>query len=97
MKNLKIINVVNNGRSVANQHIVRYTDNGKLIKIFQSYNSMIIKWINGEIMEVGGDWNYSKTTGKYRNILSGMDKKAFEKMLKDNFKWNEYTQSYIRK
>ena len=41
--------------------------------------------------------DYSNTTGRYRNLLTGMDKKEFEKMLKDNFKWDNNSQSYVRK
>ena len=97
MENLKIKNVNNKGREVPNQFEIFYRESNKHYKIFQSYGSMIIKWENGIIIEVGKDWDYSRTTGKYRNILTKTTKKEFEKMLKDNFKWNEYTQSYIRK
>ena len=96
MKDLKVQNVYNNGKEVPNQFEIFYEENNKYYKIFQSYSSMIIKWENKKIIEVGGDWEYSKTTGKYRNILTGMDKKAFEKMLKNEFTFNEETQTYIR-
>ena len=97
MKDLRVQNVNNNGREVPNQFEIFYEENNKHYKIYQSYSSMIVKWENGEIIEVGKDWDYSRTTGKYRNILTKTTKKEFEKMLKDNFEWNEYTQSYIRK
>ena len=97
MKNLKVQNVYNNGREVTNQFEIYYSEDNKYYKIFQSYSNMIIKWENGRIIEVGSNWDYSKTTGKYRNLLTGMDKKAFEKMLKEEFEWNEVTQSYLRK
>ena len=97
MKDLKVQNVYNNGREVPNQIEIFYRENNKHYKIFQSYNSMIIKWENGRIVEVGKDWDYSKTTSKYRNLLTGTDKKAFEKMLKEEFEWDEGTQSYYRK
>lgn len=97
MKNLKVQNVYNNGREVPNQFELFYEENNKYYKIFQSYSSMIIKWENGLIIEVGSDWDYSRTTGKYRNLLTGMNKKEFEKMLKEEFEYNENTQTYIRK
>ena len=65
--------------------------------ILQSYDSMIVKMKEWKVVEVGKDWDYSRTTGKYRNIATGMDKKEFEKMLKEEFEWNENTQSYLRK
>lgn len=96
MKNLKVQNVYNNGREVPNQFELFYEENNKYYKIFQSYSSMIIKWENGIIIEVGSDWDYSRTSGKYRNLLTGMNKKEFEKMLKKEFEYNENTQTYIR-
>lgn len=97
MKNLKVQNVINNCREVPNQFEIFYENNNKYYKIFQSYQSMIIKWGNGLIIEIGSNWNYSRTTGKYRNLLTGMDKKQFEKMLNEEFEYNENTQTYIRK
>ena len=97
MKNLKVTNLMKNDKSIANQFMLYYVENGKKYKIFQSYDSMIIKWENGIIIEVGADWEYSRTTGKYRNLLTYTNKKEFEKMLKNDFEWNADTQSYIRK
>lgn len=97
MKNLYVINLQKDGRSIANQFLIYYVENDKQYKIFQSYQSMILKYENHTLVEVGADWNYSKTTGKYRNIITYMDKKAFEKMLEKEFEWNNETQTYIRK
>lgn len=96
MKNLKVKNIENNGRNVPNQFLISYEENGKNYEVFQSYSSMILKWENGLIIEVGSDWDYSRTSGKYRNLLTGMNKKEFEKMLKEEFEYNENTQIYIR-
>ena len=54
------------GREVANQFIIE--GDGKTI--FQSYNSTIavIDW-NEKTVKIGDDWNYSTTTGKYRNAF----------------------------
>lgn len=96
MKNLKVKNIENNGRNMPNQFLISYEENGKNYEVFQSYSSMILKWENGLIIEVGSDWDYSRTSGKYRNLLTGMNKKEFEKMLKEEFEYNENTQTYIR-
>ena len=52
------------GNPVANQFVI--TGDGKTI--FQSYSSTIavIDW-NEHTVKIGEDWNYSTTTGKYRN------------------------------
>ena len=54
------------GRPVANQFIIE--GDGKTI--FQSYDSTIavIDW-NEKTVKIGNDWNYSTTTGKYRNMF----------------------------
>ena len=97
MKNLRVTNLMKNDRSIANQFLIYYTENNKKYKIFQLYSSMILKWENGILVEVGADWEYSRTTGKYRNLLTYTNKKQFEKMLKNEFEWSTDTQSYIRK
>jgi len=75
---MKVENITsNNGNKIANQFVI--TDNHKMgnkIEYFQSYNSMIAKKIYDNIgayvVETYLDqkyWNYSNTTGKYRNIF----------------------------
>ena len=52
------------GREVANQFII---ENGN-ITLFQSYTSPIIEIDRDNLtITVYSDWNYSRTTGKYRN------------------------------
>ena len=93
-KNLNVYNL----EDKPNQFIINFSDfDNNVYKIFQSYDSMIIMWKNHEIIKVGKDWNYSRTTGKYRNIVTGMNKKDFEKMLKNNFIYNESEEYYERK
>lgn len=96
MENVRVQNVMNNGKKIANQFEIFYKEGNKQYKLFQSYSSMIVKWENDIIVEVGNSWDYSNTTGKYRNLLTGMNKKEFEKMLKNEFEWNEKTQTYKR-
>lgn len=68
---MKVQNITsNNGNKIANQFIV--TDDHKNI-YFQSYNSMIVKKdYESDQVKIYLDqkyWNYSNTTGKYRNIF----------------------------
>tara|TARA_B100001287_G_scaffold232973_1_gene204238 strand:+ start:641 stop:1081 length:441 start_codon:yes stop_codon:yes gene_type:complete len=59
----------NSGRPVANQFII-YDAIGN--KYFQSYNSVIAKIAsNGQIFLDKNFWDYSTTTGKYRNKFLG--------------------------
>jgi len=76
---MKVENITsNNGNKIANQFIITDNDNGNKKEYFQSYNSMIVKKIYDNIgayvIETYLDqkyWNYSNTTGKYRNIFLG--------------------------
>ena len=70
---MKVENITsNNGNKIANQFVIT-DDNGN--QFFQSYNSMIVKKYNSYYLKpVELDkkyWNYSNTTGKYRNIFLG--------------------------
>lgn len=62
---MKIKNMMgNNGREVANQFVIE-NDNEVL---FQSYQSPIIEInYNEQKIKVYEDYDYSRTTGKYRN------------------------------
>ena len=64
---MKVRNMINeNGKSVVNQFIIE----GEGKTIFQSYNSPIIEIDRGKnTITVFPDYNYSKTTGKYRNLF----------------------------
>ena len=69
-----------NGREIPNQFEI-FADDGKY---FQSYSSLIVfKPFSGKIVLDVNKWDYSKTTGKYRNIFLGEDKKTTERKIKD--------------
>ena len=68
--------VSNKGNKIANQFVI-YTDNGS---IFQSYNSTIVKLDSGKTYLDINKWDYSKTTGKYRNIFLNEKKKKSERL-----------------
>lgn len=64
---MKVTNITNNrGRKVPNQFII---ENGN-VYTFQSYNSVIaVVDFDNSIITIGGDWNYSTTTSRYRNAF----------------------------
>lgn len=68
-----------NGNKVAIQFEIR--DNGK--RVFQSYNSVICVIENGVVTLDKNYWDYSQTTGKYRNIFLGEKKKDTERKIKE--------------
>lgn len=68
-----------NGNTIANQFIIK---TGKSV-LFQSYNSVIVKKTAKNIYLDKFYWDYSKTTGKYRNIFLGETKKETEQKIKE--------------
>lgn len=69
---MKVENLTSsNGKKIANQF--RIYNNGK--RYFQSYNSIIVMVENGKTYLDERFWNYSKTTGKYRNQFLNETKK----------------------
>lgn len=94
---MKIRNVTNvNGRAVPNQFIITEEGRGALgnftlRETFQSYESIIVErtvWpdrtdtVLDELL-----WDYSKTTGRYRNQFTRESKRETEKKIKSG----EYT------
>jgi hypothetical protein len=82
---MKVENMTSgSGNKVANQFILSETGNGAngnfvWKKVFQSYASIIaeiILWKDGEkrVTLDENTWDYSRTTGKYRNIFLGETK-----------------------
>lgn len=63
---------------VKNQFLIE----GEGRTIFQSYNSIIAIKEAGKIYLDPNFWDYSKTTGKYRNLFLGEDKKETERKIK---------------
>jgi|TARA_Y100000310_G_scaffold310174_1_gene355132 hypothetical protein len=79
------------GNKIANQFIIREEGRGALgnfieRKTFQSYQSIIAIvtiWKDGTDTELDiNKWDYSVTTGKYRNIFLGETKKETEVKIK---------------
>lgn len=61
----------NSGRSVANQFKIK-TDDATYL---QSYDSIIVKRMSGVTYLDEYYWDYSTTTGRYRNMFLGETKK----------------------
>jgi len=67
------------GNQVPNQFII-WTDEGKY---FQSYKTIIAFIDNSNNVFLDEDsWDYSRTTGKYRNIFLGENKTQTEHLIK---------------
>ena len=65
---MRVYNMVSprTGEPVANQFIIE--DDNKVV--FQSYDSMIVEIdYKNNTLTIGEDWDYSRTTGKYRNAF----------------------------
>jgi hypothetical protein len=80
---MEVENMTNkNGNKVPNQFIIVDDDENIL---FQSYNTIIAKidGKNGEIYLDVNYWDYSKTTGKYRNLFLNESKAETERKIKN--------------
>lgn len=82
IKKIRVSNMVSpNGNIVANQFRIR-TEDGEY---FQSYNSIIVyipSDLDPKIILDKEFWDYSRTTGKYRNLFLGEDKATTEQKIK---------------
>ena len=88
---MKVQNFKNdNGRAIPNQFIITDYGRGALgnfieRKTFQSYDSVIAiitEWSDLTRTQIDKNkWDYSKTTGKYRNQFLGETKKETEKKI----------------
>lgn len=70
----------NNGNAVRNQFRITTNDG----EFFQSYNSIIVflDFKSGKTFLDVNKWDYSVTTGKYRNLFLGETKRETEKKIK---------------
>ena len=79
---MKVQNMTsNNGNKIANQFIIRDGD----VEHFQSYDSITVrratKPLHTTILLDENLWDYSVTTGKYRNIFLNVTKKETQKKI----------------
>jgi hypothetical protein len=88
---VKVRNITSpRGNKVANQFIIMTTENvltygghyaESEVVYFQSYKSIIVRQCNGKTELDDTFWDYSKTTGKYRNIFLGETKAETQKKI----------------
>ena len=81
MKNkVKVRNMRNNNNNLVPNQFIISTDEGVY---FQSYNSTIV-FVDEEskVFLDENDWDYSRTTGKYRNIFLGEHMSETRKKIK---------------
>jgi len=81
MNKIRVQNMIsqNSGREVANQFEI-FTDEGKY---FQSYSTLIaFKPYSGKVQLDMNSWDYSRTTGKYRNQFLRENKAETERKIK---------------
>jgi len=72
LKGIKVRNMESSrGNDIPNQFIITTSD----ATIFQSYYSVIAIRANGTVYLDKNKWDYSVTTGKYRNQFLGETKK----------------------
>ena len=92
---MKVQNMTSDkGNKIANQFIIKdevLFTNGEgqekigFIEVFQSYETVIVKilhkgWKTETFLD-NNKWDYSRTTGKYRNLFLGETKKETEKKI----------------
>ena len=87
MKMIKVKNMENRqGKPVVNQFIINQIEGVIERTIFQSYKSTIaMKVDNGDTFQIYLDndtWDYSSTTGRYRNVFLNEDIHETRKKIK---------------
>ena len=74
---IKVSQFIGTNGAVKNQFLIQTETS----RIFQSYDSVIVKKENGKIYLDEKYWDYSNTTSKYRNQFLGEDKKQTQKKI----------------
>ncbi len=81
LKNLPHVRDMQNARSgedIPSQFVITTSE----CTVFKSYWTIIAMKVGDKIYLDAEKWDYSKTTGKYRNQFLGLDKKETEKQIK---------------
>ena len=68
----RVMQMVTPGGRTVKSHFVITRNNGDVI--FQSYDSAIVMIDSTGVVHLSEDWDYSTTTGKYRNMFLGETK-----------------------
>ena len=83
MKTIKLkVNKVSNMKTpVGNPAANQFEVSGNNFRAFQSYDSIIVAHMNGKTYLDYGTWDYSVTTGKYRNMFLEENKKETQRKI----------------
>lgn len=96
--NIIIDNMIGaSGREVPNQYKVIINTDVNTYKCFYSYNSLIIIYKNGRLFRIGTDYNYSRTTGKYRNAFTRLTLVELDKIIAEKFTYCSDIEQYVLK
>lgn len=98
IKNIEVKNMLGTSyREVPNQYEVYIYTSKNIYRCFYSYNSMIIVYKNGELFRIGTDYNYSRTTGKYRNTFTRLTLVELNKIIDEKFTYCSDIEQYVLK
>lgn len=89
IKGIELENLCNNA-SV----LIMYTSEG-IYKVLYSYDTIICITKGGYIHRLSKYWNYSRTTGKHRNMFLNRTGKELEKYIKDNMTYCPDIEQYV--
>jgi hypothetical protein len=83
---VKVSNIEGDNGPVKNQYVITVETEDSTSMYFQSYHSIVAvkKFVINNEVQITLDrqyWNYSNTTGKYRNIFLGENKAATERKI----------------
>lgn len=76
--------------------LIIYTSEG-IYKVLYSYDTIICITKGGYIHRLSKYWNYSRTTGKHRNMFLNRTCKELEKFIKNNMVYCPDIEQYILK
>lgn len=95
IKDIEINNIVSNhGNSIPNQYEVYIDSTEGTYRCFYSYKSLILVCKNGKLIKVGSNYDYSRTTGKYRNDFLRLNKSTLESYMNRNMYFNKDSNMY---
>lgn len=76
--------------------LIIYTSEG-IYKVLYSYDTIICITKGGYIHSLSKYWNYSRTTGKHRNMFLNRTKKELEKLINEKMYYCPEIEQYILK
>lgn len=74
--------------------LIIYTSEG-IYKALYSYDTLICITKGGYIHRISNKWNYSRTTGKHRNLFLNRTGKELEKFIKEKMTYCNELEQYV--